>query len=224
MTTLGQHHRRSDRLTYLMLSRASHALPWLRRLLPRRLDEYLTERAITGRDARVYLEEQILGQLAAMELGKVLSVGCRRYTKHYGRWFRGTSTEFWTVDINPEAARWGEPGRHRVADVRGLGSTVERGEFDAVLLVGIFGYGVNDEPSMTRTVAAIHEVLAPGGILMVGCETDFEPAPDQLAEMRLCFDHGAREPLHRSEWQADGLAYDFYTARDLSVEAGRPAG
>ncbi len=117
---------------------------------------------------RKYMVEEILPCLASANFSKVLFVGCEFYTSHYRKWFASTQTEYWTTDNNPEAAVWGETGRHIVCDVQELNLHFPVQSFDVVLLNGVFGFGVNDQPAMNRTIAAIHRVLKPKGILMIG--------------------------------------------------------
>src|SRR5690242_6457222 len=69
-----------------------------------------------GRDYvdRRYMTGHILPALAAAKLERVLFVGCKAYTARYGRQLDRAATDYWTTDINPAAAIWGEKDHHLV--------------------------------------------------------------------------------------------------------------
>jgi hypothetical protein len=190
----------------------------VRALLPERsiaaIHHYVAVRALGGLPERRYLEESILPTLARAGFRRILFVGCRRYTRHYGRYFDGGSTEYWTADCDAAAAIWGAPGRHLTCDIRAIRAHVPAGFFDVVLLNGVFGFGVNDEPSMNETLAAIHDVLAPGGRLMVGWDKSLVPDPAGLSSMGQLFRQKPIEPLpaHTSFPENLEHVYDFFAA------------
>lgn len=84
------------------------------------------------------------------------------------------------MDIQPEHQIWGEPGRHLVGDVREVDKTLPLSSFDVVLLNGVFGFGVNDAPGMSQTLRALHRVLKPGGLLLIGWNADLVMNPTGL--------------------------------------------
>jgi SAM-dependent methyltransferase len=213
------------RLEALLFSPVYSAMRWagrrariVRALFPEALTaaihHYLAVRALGALPERRYLEDQILPALARAGFRRVLFVGCRRYTRHYGRYFDAKSTEYWTADYDPAAAAWGAAGRHLICDIRAIRSHVAAGFFDMVVLNGVFGFGVNDEPSMNETLAAIHDVLIPGGRLLVGWDQRLIPDPSGLANMRRLFHVQAIGPLpaHQAFSEYQEHVYDFFVA------------
>jgi SAM-dependent methyltransferase len=141
----------------------------------------LLDAIVARQPDRSYLRRLILPALARDPLRRVLFVGVRAYTRRYGEEFRRLAGGgFFTIDSDPGAARWGEPGRHASGDVRRLDTHYPAGSFDAVVMNGVFGWGVDDRPDMDRAIEAIHAVLAPGGLLLVGWNTDRSHDPDTL--------------------------------------------
>jgi SAM-dependent methyltransferase len=206
------------RPVYTAVRRAAGCAPAARRWLPdapvRAVRDFLAERALRAWPDRRYLEDQILPRVAASRFSRVLFVGCRRYTRSYGRCFDGTPTEYWTADYDPRASRFGEPGRHLICDIRAIASRVPCGSFDAVILNGVFGFGVDDAAAMEETVAAIHAILTPGGRLLVGWNQGLTPDPAELPAMRRLFRRQAMEPLpaHESFPEPYRHVYDFFAA------------
>jgi SAM-dependent methyltransferase len=178
------------------------------------LHHYLAVRALGALPERRYLEESILPTLAQAGFHRLLFVGCRRYTRHYGRYFNGESIEYWTADYDAAAAAWGAPGRHIICDIRAIGDHVPAGFFDVVMLNGVFGFGVDDDAAMNETLAAIHNVLVPGGRLMVGWDRRLIPDPSGLTKMGQLFRPQAIEPLpaHQSFSESLEHVYDFFAA------------
>lgn len=116
---------------------------------------------------RRVLEDVILPELAkSPNCRRVLFVGCRWYTKIYAAIFR--KAEYWTIEIDPSQAKFGSQGRHIVDSYLNLSRHVEPGSFDAIVLNGVFGWGI-DTPADTEV--ALYETLRalnPGGIAVVG--------------------------------------------------------
>ena len=161
--------------------------PAIRRWLGERAWVALLDGAVSLQSDRQYFRRVILPGIRALESERILFVGTRRYTAHYGRSFAGTRTEFWTTDIDPEAARWGEPGRHIVCDARALDSCFAPRSFDLVMLNGVLGWGVDDQDGMEQAVASAHAVLKPGGFLLLGWNSDRITDPAGLSNLRSLF-------------------------------------
>lgn len=126
--------------------------------------------------ARQLLVRVILPAYAALE-GRVLWIGCRRYTRKYGRIFRQQGREFWTTDINAAHARWGEKHRHLTADLLEIQWQVPAGSFDCVLCNGVFGFGINDRLAQEKALQAMAAILKPGGRLLLGWNTNLVEDP-----------------------------------------------
>ena len=171
--------------------------------------------AIVARQSdRRVMRKSILPALAAAGFEKVLFVGTRGYTQAYGRAFRNSRTEYWTSDVDPEAARYGADGRHITCDVREIDTVVSPASFDLVVLNGIFGWGVDDTADMDRAVRAICTVLADGGFLLIGWNHDRSPDPESLPAMAECFAAAALDGLPARQGFADVThVYCWYRKR-----------
>jgi len=176
----------------------------------------LMRRWVTQLPDRKYLENQILPALRDGAFRKIVFVGTEIFTRDYGQHFIGTTTEYWTTDSDPHAAIYGEPNRHITCDVRELDRHFPAGSLDVVLLNGVFGFGVNDRPDMERTIIAIHNVLKPDGILMIGWNPGRIEDPTALKGLRDLFQHESSLALpNRIELQSFGgnqHVYDFHRA------------
>jgi len=196
--------------------------PFVRRLVPVgpfiALRDYLSVRAIGSLPDRRYLENTILPAIATVGCRRVLFVGCKRYTRHYARYFTSDATEYWTADWEPGAAIWGAGDRHFTCDVRTIDTHVSAGFFDVVIMNGVFGFGVNDEPSMNQTVGALHRVLVPEGRLLIGWDKGLTPDPAVLPDMPRLFRAAsiASLPVHKS-FAENGHIYDCFVARPVQA-------
>ncbi len=133
-----------------------------------------------------------------MNFRKAVFVDRERYIRHYGNWFRGTPTEYWTVDVDPEAAAWGEPGRHLTYDVQEIDAGMPPGGVDIVFMNGVLGFVMNAKPAKEHAVAALRRVLRPGGTLMVRWN-DNPPNkdPKELDNINSLFGFRSTLPLSR---------------------------
>ena len=127
----------------------------------------------------------------------MLFVGCRRYTQFYDRYFADAGTEYWTTDIDPESRRWGVKNRHVVCDIRHADAHFPAGHFDAVLLNGVFGFGVDDVAGMNETIVAPVRMTKPSGVLMIGWNDDLLDDPLELESVMTHFSHGCRLPIDK---------------------------
>lgn len=117
---------------------------------------------------RRVLEDDILPALAAdPAIKRVLFVGCRWYTKIYGAIF--ANSEYWTIEIDPDQAKFGAGGgRHIVDSYLNLSKHVKPEFFDAIVINGVFGWGI-DNPADTETaLAETLQALRPGGVMVIG--------------------------------------------------------
>jgi CelD/BcsL family acetyltransferase involved in cellulose biosynthesis/SAM-dependent methyltransferase len=130
---------------------------------------------------RRYLTEVIFPAITSSTLRRVLFVGCKAYTARYGRNFAHAGIEYWTTDIAPEAAIWGEEGHHIVCDIAKIDEACPAESFDAVLLNGVLGDGVDDENEMNRAITAIAHILRPNGVLLIGWNSDNKEYPDPMS-------------------------------------------
>lgn len=196
-----------------VVSRSSLGRAVLDSSLIRPLRVYLLEKEVPSKSDRKYLTETILPNLSNGPYGRVLFVGCRSYTKDYGRFFTQKGIEYWTTDIDPAARAWGAPDRHVVCDVSKIDAEFDPEYFDAVILNGVFGYGVDEVDLMNETLKAIRAILKPGGLLMIGWNTGLTDDPRKLPNLGHHFVHVSPAPLPKRKTFADNThVYDFFEA------------
>lgn len=116
---------------------------------------------------RRILEDVVLPAIAA-ETGveRVLFVGCRWYTKIYAAIF--PRHQYWTIEIDAEQAKFGSPGRHIVASYLDLSQHTAPASFDAIVLNGVLGWGIDSPADTERALDESLRALAPGGVLVIG--------------------------------------------------------
>ncbi len=108
---------------------------------------------------------------------RVLFVGTAPYTYHYENGFH--REQYTTIDMHPSTAVWGAR-HHIIAPIQEIGRHRRQGHFDCVIMNGVFGFGIDEAGDMRAAIEAIQEVLRPGGLLVVGWNTDKHPDPDGL--------------------------------------------
>ncbi len=166
-----------------------------------------------GFSDRQYMTESILPALATHQLRRILSVGCRAYSVRYGRKLARAGIDYWTTDIDPDAAIWGETGRHIVCDVTRIDEFCAAEFFDAVLLNGVIGDGVDEEGAMNRALEAIGHILKPDGLLLIGWNSNKDHLdPMELAAVSSYFRRECVLPLPlRKTFPDTDHVYDWLT-------------
>lgn len=109
---------------------------------------------------RALLENVILPRYADR---RVLFVGTRFYTRKYP----GIIPNMVTIDADPRMARYGAR-EHIVAPIQAFEIRTLDNTFDAVVINGVFGWGVNDEESAKDALRACARALTMGGELVIG--------------------------------------------------------
>lgn len=161
-------------------------------------------------DRRVLIETYI--PALARIGGRVLWIGCRAYTRQDYPALARHGAEVWTTDIDPKAVRWGQSGRHRTGDVCAIDQVFAEQTFDAVVCNGVLGFGADTPQMQDQALAAMGRVLRPGGLLLLGWNTDkiddpltvpaaaaYKPAPFAGQPPRVRFDAVTHvyDTLHR---------------------------
>lgn len=140
---------------------------------------------------RKLMEDEILPALARDPAVKtVLFVGVKWYNAHHPGLFEKAGKTFATIDPDPAQSEHG--GRpHAVAFVQDLEKHFEGMTFDAIIISGVIGWGIDDVPELDRTLKVFSRVMNPGGWLVFGLNpltknhvepgdapthVDFEPA------------------------------------------------
>jgi SAM-dependent methyltransferase len=104
--------------------------------------------------------------------GRMLWVGCQAYTAGYPARLEAGGGEVWTLEFDPAAALWGAEGRHRTGDLKRAEQLFADLAFDAILCNGVLGFGVNSPDDQQTALAAMAKILRPGGLLLLGWNTD----------------------------------------------------
>lgn len=104
--------------------------------------------------------------------GRILWVGCQAYTADYPALLEAGGGEVWTLEFDPAAALWGREGRHHTGDLKMADQIFSDLTFDAILCNGVLGFGVNSPEDQQTALAAMAQLLRPGGVLLLGWNTD----------------------------------------------------
>lgn len=126
---------------------------------------------IRGLPDRVAMAQDYIPAFADLG-GRILWVGCRDYTAADYEPLEARGGEVWTTDISRSAARWGRPGRHRTGDVCGVDALFRDVMFDGVVCNGVLGWGVDAPEQQARALKALAAVMRPGGLMLLGWNTD----------------------------------------------------
>ena len=143
---------------------------------------------------RWYLREVMLPQMAASNPSNILLAGVRRYTRGYPKLFDPDTTKVWTIDLDPEAARWGNGSLHKTGDIREVDKYFHKTRFDAIHINGLLGFGVDSPEDIDRMVGSVHHFLVPGGCLMLGWDVDRTNDPLHNENLLSLF-------RHKGQWQ-----------------------
>lgn len=108
----------------------------------------------------------------AAEGGNILWVGCQEYTADYTKFLEREGGRVWSTDIDPDAARWGHPDRHRTGDICKADQLFADVRFDSILFNGVLGFGVNAQEQQRQAFSALAAIVRPGGRLLVGWNSD----------------------------------------------------
>ena len=135
-------------------------------------------------DRRVLEQIIIPFVLSRFEPRTVLEVGREPYEAFYNQFF--ADRELWTLDRDATRRPFGARN-HVVDDVANLRDHFREGYFDFVLMNGVFGWGLNERGAIEKAFEAVHAILAPGGIFVLGWNDtrDLVPVPlDQIQALK----------------------------------------
>ncbi len=205
------------KLIYKFLN-AVEKVPGMSRLLNGRLAkaprDALFIRYVRTMPDRRYLDRVIIPELPKAGVKRILCVGCAPYTRHNPALLEALGIECWTADILPENAEWGSPQHHLTCDIADIEKHVPAPHFDAVLFNGVMGYGVTGE-MMKKVAPALHAVLKPAGILIVGWNKGRVESPCSLDAVNQCFEHKSilSLPFHK-EIPSTTHVFDWFVKKD----------
>jgi protein-tyrosine-phosphatase len=135
------------------------------------LDEYRGFLRVRRMPDRVVLQDVIL-PYAARQGGKILWIGCRRYTMDYPAVLEQFGAECWSTDIDPVVVVWGRAGRHRTGDIREASGLFPDMRFQTILCNGMFGFGIDTPDAQRLCLAELAKIAVPDAALIVGWNTD----------------------------------------------------
>jgi SAM-dependent methyltransferase len=174
-------------------------------------EDWWFARRVLRQPDRQCMDALILPAVVAQKHKRVLWVGCQPYTSHYAKWF-AHAEEYWTMDVLPEMRKFGCAERHIVGSVLESDRFFKAGQFDLVLLNGVFGFGVDAIPDQERTLQSLHKVMSPNALLVVGWNIGYIPDPVQLDAARRLFRPTQLPPLPgRIPVAGCTHVYDFWT-------------
>lgn len=169
---------------------------------------------------RLYLEHELLPWLR-QNRRRILFVGTAPYTYQYEKLFRQDRDQYTTLDNHPSTAVWGGPV-HIVARIQDIGRYRPKDFFDCIVLNGVFGFGVDSPDDMRAAAKAMSEVLRPGGLLVVGWNTDLHADPEELGVLSPYFVRTDQTPWGRTRrYPAELHVYDFYVKSLQQDPTGR---
>jgi SAM-dependent methyltransferase len=163
-------------------------------------------------DRRVLEQIIIPFILSRFDPQTVLDVGREPYEAFYNEFFVGR--ELWTMDWDATRAKFGA-ANHIVDDAAHLRRYFPAGHFAFVLMNGVFGWGLNQRPAIEQAFAAVHAVLKPGGIFVLGWNDTPDLVPVPLAEVQAlrAFASYYFPPLNGTSFKCATCehTYSFYT-------------
>ena len=194
------------------MSPASRRRPLIKRLLKWLANPGLRKQIARSPDRLVLVGEML--PVFARRPGQILWVGVRAYTKGYPAVLEQRGAICWTTDIMPASARWGRAGRHWTGDLLEIGEVFAPGSFSTVLCNGVFGFGVDTVEMQAKAFEAMAKVLQPGGVLLLGWNTDRIPDPLAAQAWRPLFERSGLEGLpERRHIEGTTHVYDLLRRR-----------
>ena len=116
---------------------------------------------------------------------------------------------------------WGGP-IHLVAPIQDIALHRSKDFFDCIVFNGIFGFGTDTPDDMRAAAKAMSEVLRPGGLLIVGWNTDLHADPEELGVLSPYFVRTDQTPWGQTRrFPAELHVYDFYVRSPPPIPTGR---
>ena len=160
---------------------------------------------------RVILEQCILPHFARdLAVHKVLFVGCSAYTRKYKEFFG--AQEYWTIDPKRVKRKYGSE-RHIVDSIINIRKHVVKNYFDVVIMNGVIGFGLNRIRDIERAVDASYEVLASGGVLLVGWNDTARRTPIDIRAVQAIgkFCEYRFDPLQACHYRTEGWQHHTFS-------------
>ncbi len=203
--------------------------PLARRILPKPVLRFLLLNVvgvnhpyaeILGNPGRLFMEQELLPWLRE-RYRRILFVGTASYAWHYEKLFDQDPDQYTTLDSRPGAAVWGAP-THIVARIEDIGRHRPGEFFDCIVFNGVFGFGIDSPVDMRAAAKAMHDALRPGGVLIVGWNTDLHADPEELGVLSPHFARTDQTPWGQTRrYPAELHVYDFYVKSPRETPTGR---
>lgn len=189
----GRRKRSARTFARRILNLSERALP--RNVRTRRLQLRADRNTARSPDRKLLVDNifPALARTSAFAPGaNVLWVGCRTYTTGYYAKIEALGARCWTMDIDADASRWGNSGRHLVGNLLNLPSHYPAGFFAAILCNGILGWGVDTAVDQRKAIEAMAATTKTGGWMVLGWNTN---RMDDPVAQRLPLPWYTQEPL-----------------------------
>ncbi len=163
--------------------------------------------------SRIFLDREFMPWVSRT-YDRVLFVGTAPYTHHFERLFRRSREQYTTIDPRGGTAVWGARN-HIAAPIQEIGRHRAPHYFDCIILNGIFGFGIDEIDDQRATIKILHDALAPGGLLMVGWNSNLTPDLEGLGLFEPYFEAVEQAPWpHRTRFSLpETHVIDLYTRR-----------
>lgn len=211
----------------VVLAHANKAFPDAKSMFPRSLHRWVLVKVLRTPDAyhdmmrtnpeRLYLDHEVMPWVAR-NWRRVLFVGTAPYTFHYETLFADDPDRYHTIDHGSFAHVWGSK-HHMVASVLDIHRHRPDAFFDCVVMNGVIAYKLPDlddygiqECEFAALAAALHKVMKPGGLLVVGWDgRDRVESP--FAQFEAHFERASTPWGSRKEFTGDPHVVEFYKRR-----------
>jgi hypothetical protein len=167
---------------------------------------------------RKFMTNIIIPFVRDSQFKRILFVGCQRFTSTYPRLLSQNGGEVWTIDIDPTVVRWGAPNRHIIGDASVLDTIVDNVRFDCIIFNGVLGWGIDDEPTISRTFLAFGRVLRPASLLVLGWNIGRTIDPRLMPDLISRFEDLRHSSIpSRMTFPESDHCYDFFVRRSVDL-------
>jgi hypothetical protein len=186
------------------------------------LYQAVLDRRIEQLPSRRFIHETLLPLLAGAGCANLLFVGVQGYNRRVARTCTSLGLALWTIDIDPAAVRWGAADKHIVGDVCEIDRRVAPQFFDAAIMNGVLGYGIDDSPCAEAAIQALATVIKPSAFVVIGWNPGLVADYRDLGATRRLLVPARLGHLHSSvEFPPDAVQshphrYDLYQVRKPS--------
>jgi hypothetical protein len=126
---------------------------------------------------RRFMSRTIAPALSNTHPMRILNIGVHYYTVRLQRYFLNKNIDLYTTDIDAAKSMWGVPGKHCICGAADLHLHFSKGFFDAVILNGVLGYGINSLSDINEALATLAHILNNRGLLIIGWDVNMSPDP-----------------------------------------------